>query len=168
MRIANRCVVLAVASIVTASTISSCASSAGTQVGGGKVVAVKPAEVKAEYLKEQQGLVLAPGWAWPQDPTPRSVADDGSDFVYERGYGTTRADHYWYCSWESALVKAANAAGRDEALKHLKTVARTHYYKANLLPPDKKRFDTILTNAALGDLTGMQFDVDNTCAAGQS
>jgi hypothetical protein len=158
--------VLAVASLVAASTISSCASSAGTEVGGGKVEAVDPAAVKAEYLKEQQGLTLSPGWAWPKDSTPRSVADDGSKFVYERGYGTTAADHYWYCSWESAMVKAATATSRNEALKNLKTVTATHYYKANLLPPDKKRFDTILNNAALGDLTGMQFDVDNNCPPG--
>jgi hypothetical protein len=163
----NRYVVLAV-TIVVASTITSCASSKGDAAGTGKLEAIKPTAVKAEYLQEQSSLTLAPGWTWPDDPTPRSVADDGSNLVYQRGYGTTAADHYWYCSWEAAMVTAPTAAARDEALKNLQTVKRTHYYKADLLPPDRRRFDAILTNAGLGDLTGMQFDVTNNCPAGAS
>lgn len=94
----------------------------------------------------------------------RTSGVDGAPVVYQKGYGVTAADHYWYCSWESYYLslKPNTSEGR-RAYATLVTVRKTEYYLVSLEPKDRAYFDKELDAAGDGDLTLMQSDVSLNC-----
>ncbi|GAA2774773.1 hypothetical protein GCM10010440_76980 [Kitasatospora cinereorecta] len=126
--------------------------------------AITADQTAVEYKAEAARLVLSPGWSWPADPTPTAKGPDGAPQLYQRGWGTTRADTFWYCSWQRRYLDPAVApTDRDAALSQLKKVRDTHFYQADLLPADQKILDDQLSHAGLGDTTDMQNNVDVNC-----
>jgi hypothetical protein len=134
--------------------------SAGASPGA----ALSPAEVVLEIKAESKSLRLAPGWTWPIDEMPQSQGPDGRPVVYQVGYGTTWADHYWYCSWEWRLVNGGlNPAERDQTLEMLASVRSREYYIVAVDAIDKVKFDKELNEAISGSLKSMQTDVALNC-----
>ncbi|KJS52809.1 hypothetical protein [Streptomyces rubellomurinus] len=130
--------------------------------------AVDAAGAAREFTAEEKNLALAPGHSWPADPTPKSVADDGHGIVYQPGYGTTRADLFWFCTWERRFVDPGTSdADRQATLNTMLTVRSTYFYKNSLEPADKKFFDGILDSAGLGDNSKVQNDIRNCPADSQ-
>jgi hypothetical protein len=69
---------------------------------------------------------------------------------YQVGYGTTRADHYWYCAWENVYVaspdgSAVHASAKDK----IRTVVESHMYRSDILPVDRPEFDRVLSRVWL-------------------
>src|SRR5262245_50953106 len=127
--------------------------------------AITPDAVAREFREEQANLTLAPGWTWPDDPTPARTSNiDGKPVVYERGYGIIAADHYWYCSWESYYLSLeSHASERRKVYDVLVSVRQTRYYKESLEVQDQAYFDKELEAAGNGDLSMMKEDVDLNC-----
>jgi hypothetical protein len=143
---------------------ASCSSAPNEAAPSKGPQAMTAAQLATEYRIEEKTLTLAPNVTWPADPTPPSVASDGRSQLYERGYGTTRADHYWYCSWlQHYIDPAISGKDRKTAYAALLTVHNTEYYKVAILPEDKVPFDKELNDAGLGDNTEMQNDVLQNC-----
>jgi len=131
--------------------------------------ALSPAEVVMEIKAESKTLQLAPGWTWPADEMPQSKGPDGRSVVYQVGYGTTWADHYWYCSWEWRLVKGGlTPTERDQTVAMLATVRSKEYYIVAVDEIDKVKFDKELNDAIHGSLKTMQADVAVNCDAAPS
>ena len=142
--------------------LSGCASAHSGTHDGSNVHAIDAAGVAKEFRAEQTALTLAPGHHWPADPTPESGAADGHKDVYQPGYGTTRADQFWFCTWERQLVDPATSdTDRHTALQTMMTVRNTYFYKNSLEPQDKAFFDGILDAAGLGDNSKVQNDIRN-------
>lgn len=150
------------AAFVTAALFLSGCSASSKSHDGSHVNSITASGVTREYRAEQASLTLAPGHSWPADPTPKSVADDGRKIVFQPGYGTTRADLFWFCTWEHQFVDPANSdAEHYSALQTMLTVHGTYFYKNSLAPADKAFFDGILDAAGLGDNSKVQNNLRN-------
>lgn len=137
-----------------------------TSAGVSSAEVLSPADVVLEIKAESKSLQLAPGWTWPTDVTPQSHGPDGRPVRYQAGYGTTWADHYWYCSWEWRLVKGGlNATDLSHTLEMLASVRSKEYYLVAVDPIDKVKFDNELNAATKGSLGSMQNDVALNCPA---
>ncbi|MFT4085372.1 MAG: hypothetical protein QM638_22555 [Nocardioides sp.] len=126
--------------------------------------AISPAAAVSEYLAEESHVDLAPTWIWPTSVGFPTAGPDGKPMLYQSGYGTTQADHYWYCSWETTLVSATTSpAVAKRARQELARVRQTHMYIADILPVDRPRFNKILDSAIHGRTRLMQRDVKLNC-----
>lgn len=152
-------VTLAAAAIAAAATLPGCASAktAGKD-------AETPQQAVQEYLAEESGLRLAEGWRWPPTVAFPTAGPDGKTMYYQRGYGTTRADRFWYCSWESAYTSStAGSPIRTEAQAQLGKVRETHMYKYDVISVDRPRFNQTLDSALSGNVEMMKQDVTLNC-----
>ncbi|MCW2791127.1 MAG: hypothetical protein JWO76_225 [Nocardioides sp.] len=132
----------------------------------GGAEAVTPASAVREYHAEQVHLELAPRWAWPEHVAFATSGPDGAPMLYQRGYGTTQADHYWYCSWESRMVRSdLGASSRARATEQLRAVRSTHLYVEDVIAVDRPYFNRVLDTALAGDLRLMRRDVRLNCPA---
>lgn len=126
--------------------------------------AQSPADVVVEIQAEARTLQLAPGWRWPADEMPQTKGPDGHPVVYQVGYGTTWADHFWYCSWEWRLVKGGLSESELNETKQMLTSVRTkEYYLVAIDDIDKVAFNKILNPALDGSLNAMTTDVKLNC-----
>jgi hypothetical protein len=121
-----------------------------------------PAQTKDEYHAEAATLSLAPGWAWPQEIKLDEAGPDGRPMDYQRGYGKTQANWYWYCSWGRTFL-AAQGTQREEAYGNMQKIRDLFYYKVALLPADRVRFEKTLAEAGLGDTAEMANTITLNC-----
>lgn len=145
--------------VVAATAVVGCSadSSAGTRANS-------PSAAADEYRSEQPALTLAPGWDWPKSVEYPKTGPDGAGMVYQSGYGTTQADHYWYCSWERHLVEGEpSGSRRAETLQELESVRETHMYIHDIIDIDRPMFNEILDGALQGNLELMRRDVRLNC-----
>ncbi|HET6915264.1 MAG TPA: hypothetical protein VJP41_00615 [Gaiellaceae bacterium] len=134
-----------------------------TRTNAGRFVAYTPKETTREYRAEAASLTLAPGWRWPSVPIA-SKGPDGRGMMYQRGFGTQAADHYWYCSWASrALDTHIKAAARRRAITMAASLRGTYYFKTALAPDSRPFVDNFLTRAERGHLAGLRRDVALNC-----
>ncbi|MFT4011506.1 MAG: hypothetical protein QM655_15835 [Nocardioidaceae bacterium] len=139
-----------------------------TQESSSQLAAISPSAAVGEYQAEEKTLTLAPGTGWPASVAFATTGPDGRGMLYQIGYGTSRADHYWYCSWESALIQAepsSDAAG--VARRQLVTIRDKHMYQADVIPPDRPYFNKVLNTALEGNLRLMKRDVRLNCQGAQ-
>lgn len=133
----------------------------------GEPSSVSPAEADAEYAAEESALQLAPGWHWPRDVRFLAQTADGSPVIYQAGFGTTQADRYWYCSWQSRYVTSGlSPAAYQEAAAALRKVRATHMYQVDIIPVDRPVFDQELDEALAGRRSLMARDVRLNCEKG--
>jgi hypothetical protein len=117
----------------------------------------------AAFRAEAAALTLAPGWRWPAVPI-RRTAPDGRQMMYERGFGTQAADHYWYCSWAAhALDPRVRASARREAVATAASLRNTYYFTTALAPESRPLVEDLLSRAAHGDLRALRRDVELNC-----
>ena len=139
-----------------------------TRSTAGRFVAHTPKQTTAEYQAEAAKLTLAPGWRWPSAPIA-SKAPDGRGMMYQQGFGTQAADHYWYCSWASrAFDTQIAAAARRQAIARAASVRNTYYFKSALAPDSRPFMDNFLTRAEAGHLAGLRRDVALNCPRSHS
>lgn len=116
-----------------------------------------------EYALEAAGLSLAPGWRWPRAPIA-AKAPDGGEMMYERGFGTQAADHYWYCSWASRAIDRRQAPSlRRRALTRATSLKKTYYFTRALAPDARSFVRAFLARAEQGHLSGLRRDVKLNC-----
>jgi hypothetical protein len=161
-----RLALLGIAAIVAA---GACGSG-GSPTPGASARVKSADQVAAEISAEETTLELAPGWTWPSDAGPASTAQDGGHIVYEAGYGTNWADHYWYCSWLWHLVGAGpHAADLQQTIGILRSIRTKHFYEPGLLSPDKVTFDKLLdhdiSEAIGGSVEAARSDASGQCPA---
>ncbi|MFD7154705.1 hypothetical protein ACFV9C_08910 [Kribbella sp. NPDC059898] len=102
----------------------------------------QPQRGVADYQAEEGHLTLAPGWKWPTAVAYATVGPDGRSMVYQSGFATTQADHYWYCSWETDwLRQRLSRTERVDVRKQLESVRRTHMYVNDIIAVDRPLFD---------------------------
>lgn len=165
MFVSRRRAAVAGAVLTLAAAVSACSS---TSSGGGQA-AISPSTAASEFLAEESHVHLAPGWTWPSKVAFPDAGPDGKPMLYQFGYGTTQADHYWYCSWEETLVAPKISKASALAARHrLAEVRQTHMYIADVLPVDRPYFNKVLDTALRGDTRLMQRDVGLNCAKGST
>jgi hypothetical protein len=142
---------VAVAGILAVSATALVVRDPGRGAGSG----LSPGAAASEYAQETRdlaarGLVLAPGWRWPADgPVFQAAGPDGAPMTYERGYGTVRADVYWFSSWARRAVTVGDTVQRRRAIARLLHVRETLFYKKRL-PQDRALTDRMLELAQRG------------------
>ena len=134
-----------------------------TRPHAARLTGYTPKQTTLEYRKEAATLTLAHGWRWPMTPIA-SKGPDGGGMMYERGFGTQAADHYWYCSWASrAIDPHTEAASRQNAVKIAVSLRDTYYFKKALAPESRPFVDNLLSRAEHGELAGLERDVALNC-----
>lgn len=150
---ARRTALVAVAVVITIAAAAA-VFRAGAAISSSSARQSKPLTMRqtlAEYRREAAGLRLAAGWRWPADPGLTSKGIDGAPMRYETGYGRTRADALWFCSWASAYLTARPGSfPRRRAVAELQKVRATFFFTTALVPPDRPGFAAMLDGAAAG------------------
>jgi predicted small secreted protein len=144
--------------------VAACSNQPGG--AGGPTDGMTPKQTIAEFVEESGRLTLAPGWRWDPSPKVDTTGPDGRPMMYQKGFGRTKADWYWFCSWgQQALAPSATDADRTAAMAELKKIRGLFYYNTALLPPDRATFDAELKKAELGDLSTLRTDIQLNCPA---
>jgi hypothetical protein len=161
-RVIKTRILVAVAMLMAAAASSACDS---TRAGdGSNPVAITPQEAAKEYIEEENHLRLPDDWRWPSKISYPLSGPDGHRMYYQGGYGTTQADHYWYCSWMSVYVTAAADSSRHEVAKEeIQRVFQTHMYKYDIIAVDRPLFDKVVSTALAGDIHLMRQNVTLNC-----
>lgn len=121
-------------------------------------------QTESEYRVEAAQLVLAPGWVWPATPGFPAKGPDGAPMTYERGYGRTRADSLWFCSWATAyLSPGTSSAQRSVAASELEQATSTFFYRVALVPPDRPGFSAMVSTAIRGRESALRSYVRLNC-----
>lgn len=108
-------------------------------------------EITQEFRGEAARLVLAPGWSWPLDPGFAKTGPDGTRMVYEPGYGRTRADSLWFCSWaESYLATKPRSLLHVRASQRLPRIFNMFFFRVALVPGDRPAFSAMVARAVRG------------------
>ena len=145
--------------------LSACGDGDPADVGNAQT----PQQTRAQYWDEAKRLSLAPGWEWPPR-APEGVQildndpDDGAGNSYSPGYGRSWANDYWFCSWQDRLLTQGLAEKElQTALKMAKKIRQTHRYKNSVDDDGRRRYDEMLRNAGLGDLSDIRSDFNASC-----
>jgi hypothetical protein len=121
-------------------------------------------QITVEYRREAAGLALAPGWGWPMNPGFPSTGPDGALMTYETGYGRTRADTFWFCSWATAYLSSQKSSpAHTQAATQMAGVLTTFFYKVALVPSDRPQFASMLTRAFKGSTASLNTHVRLNC-----
>lgn len=121
-------------------------------------------QITSEYRHEALGLTLASGWAWPMNPGFPSTGPDGALMTYETGYGRTRADTFWFCSWATAYLSSPKSStAHAQAATRMARVLTTFFYRVALVPSDRPQFASMLTEAIKGHTAALKTHVRLNC-----
>lgn len=110
-----------------------------------------PVQIAEEFRREAAGLLLAPHWIWPMNPRFPTRGPDGKPMMYEPGYGRTRADTLWFCSWaETYLAARPGSAEHASAARQLPKIFGRFFYRVALVRQDRPMFALIVKEAVRG------------------
>jgi len=114
----------------------------------------------AEFQAEKARLHLPPDVKWPADAEKL-----GADDRYGLGYGTSKADAFWYCAWSADWLKLHDGSpGKAEkALATLVTIRDLELYKVGYDPATRKLTNDELRAAEAGDPSLLARDVAANC-----
>jgi hypothetical protein len=123
-----------------------------------------PQQTIEEFKKEASSIKLAPGWKWPDKPPIPSKSPDGSEVRFERGYGKSQANVYWFCSWiDRAMDSKLSEGEHQKALKTAFAIRSKYFYTSTLTPDSKAGFDQMLQNAEHGNTDEMKQFFELNC-----
>lgn len=113
-----------------------------------------------EYRSAISRLDLPDGVAWPATPTPPE-----SPTRYAQGAGITHAELFWLCAWkkEWLYTRTINPEISGEALQKIKQAKDLQLYRVALDPEGRKVLDRAITEADIGNPSGIQADVKANC-----
>ncbi len=116
----------------------------------------------AEYAKTAATLALPEGREYPDVPF------DGTDEMYQQGFGANRAVYFWNCAWgrEWLAVRGVDDEKAAHALSVYASVKDTETYQQSWDPASMQvPFEAALEAAELGDASQIQADISANCPA---
>lgn len=148
--------------ILLAATVSGCApaESGADRLPPNRSVFNDYPAMDGEFQAEEKRLELPPGVTWPAHAARWSERG-----TYGLGFGTSRADEFWYCAWAAEwLAQRDRSAGQAaRAWSHLVRVKDTELYRVGYAPETRELTDTMLAKAQAGDPLPLAADVQQNC-----
>lgn len=113
-----------------------------------------------EYQREKDRLALPSGVTLPAD-APK-LSENGT---YGVGFGTSRADEFWWCAWAAEWLAHREGPGLQaaRAWAQLVQVSDTELYRVGYAPESRQLTDEVLARALAGDPTALAADVERNC-----
>ncbi|MDV6013227.1 hypothetical protein [Haloechinothrix sp. LS1_15] len=118
-------------------------------------------EARAEYEHAQHDLELPDGMEFPDEYPPAS--DEPTR--YEEGHGQGFAESFYICAWQREWldVYAEDEDAAREALAMLHEARDTRFMREQLDDAGRELYDEYLSQAELGDPSGIRHDVELNC-----
>lgn len=157
--------------VTTIVTLSGCGNAPQPEEPKYRVVAgatyMPASHAETEYAQESATLHLPPAHTWPAHSIaathPATAGESAAPEWYQVGYGRQAADRYWFCSWASTALTAADTESRTDAVIILGGIFALSYYTDTLDPPSRTLLRQEVTNAQHGNLTALRTDVQRNC-----